>query len=457
MKLTPFSISALSALALTSFLPAEDFPVQVAPFTVKSEIKGTLIPTETQTFTLSPERWKKFVIESVPAHGAELKAGDALITFDTEEIDRTLLSLADDVASKKLQLEIKQRELAELQQKNTFTLNESKRKLEEAEADLAYYKEIGFPAAKESAEYTIVRAKNNLAYTNEELKQLLKMYEEDDLTEETEEIILFRQKASVRDAETYLANTEREAEKTISTELPRRLLDLEGKVEIASTAYATAKLNLSRQYDLKKIEVDQFSRSLETAEKSLAETQDDRKLFDITAEFDGRLYYGEFADGVWKKGKSEEYLRKKGALPTEKIVLTLVQNDSPLSLQALMSSEEASELAESLGEAPDAASKLEISPYPNLAGKHIVSLPAAPAEAYQFPGQPEKTEVVFYENEEAISIPLNTVKTREDGTQYVLVKLSEGNPEERAIELGRENEGKIEVLSGLEVGQVILP
>lgn len=445
------------AFALSTLVSADDFPVEVAPFEIKTELEGVLIPTKTQTFSLSPKRWSKFTVKNVPDHGAEVKKGEALITLDTKGIDKSIVALTDDVATKELQLAIAQRELAELQQKNALALAAAKRTLEEAEADFEYYKTTGLPTKKDDANYSIVRAKDYLTYSNEELVQLLKMYQEDDITEETEEIILVRQKASVRDAERNLAETERKAALTLETTLPRLTKSYEIAIENASIAYATAKLNLAREYELKKIQVGASTRALEDAKEALAETQADRKLFETAAEFDGNLLYGELVKGTWNKGKTTEFLKVNGSLPTESVVLTLVAKDSPLSLQALVSSKRAQEITELAAQAPAESEALTVAAYPDVNGKHLVSLaPDAPA-AFQFPGLTEKQDVVFYENKTAITIPAATVKMAEDGSSYVLVKLSEGEPEQRPIELGRKSGESVEILSGLEEGQVILP
>ena len=99
---------------------------------------------------------------------------------------------------------------------------------------------------------------------------------------------------------------------------------------------------------------------------------------------------------------------------------------------------------------------MEIAPFPNLDGKHLVTLEAQPAEAFQFPSQKDEAELVFYQSENAITIPNAAIKTKEDGSPYVMLKLSEGEPEERAVKLGKKDEKVTEVLTGLEAGQVIV-
>ncbi|MGJ8725295.1 MAG: hypothetical protein ACSHYB_12115 [Roseibacillus sp.] len=435
---------------------AKEHTVTAGPFSIKTEISGILIPTKTQTLTLTPERWKSFSIESVPDHGAEIKAGEPLIVFKTEAIDKSLIDQADNVKSQELKLAIANRELTELQQKNALTLAGAKRRMDNAEADLAYHQTTGLPARKESLAQSQQQAEDYLSYQKEELTQLLKMYEEDDITEETEEIILTRQKANVRNSENNLKDVKRRNARSLETTLPRELIGLQEKVETARIDYATAKLNLERSYELKKLEVAKLERTLTDTKEALAETEADRKLFDIVAEFDGNLVYGELADGQWKKGKTGEFLKVGGNVPTNNTVLTLVAKDSPLAIHALLDTEKVKELQTSLAESNEGAPEVTIASYPNLSGKHLVTLAAKPAKDFQFPSEKDKAELVFYQAESTITIPSDAIKTHEDGATYVMVKLSEGDAEERPIELGKKNGKVVEVLSGLEEGQVIL-
>ena len=368
----------------------EEYPITGGPFSIKTEISGILIPTKTQTVLLSPERWKSFTIESVPDHGAEIKAGEPLIVFKTEAINKALIGQADNIKSQELKLAIANRELTELQQKNALSLAGAKRRMDNAEADLAYHQSTALPARRESLAQSQLKAEDYLSYAQEELAQLLKMYAEDDLTEETEEIILTRQKSNVRNAENNLTDLKRRNAHTLEVTLPRELVGLQEKVETARIDYATAKLNLERSYQLKKLEVAKLERELADAREDLTKTEADRNLFDIVAEFDGNLLYGEFSDGQWKKGKTGEFLKKGKNVPTNSTVLTLVAKDSPLAIAALMDTEKAKELQASLAESGQTGPEVQIAAYPNLSGKHLVTLAPQSTEPFQFPGKRTK-------------------------------------------------------------------
>lgn len=450
-----FTLAALTLSLSAADIPAEH-PVKIAPFRISTELDGVLIPTKTQTLKLNPNRWSRFVVESVADHGTPISAGEPLITFETEEIDKALKSLEMTLEAKKLSLQIAERELAEMQLRNKMSLTNKKRTLDNAEADLKYYLEVGLPARKDDSQYAVTRSKDFLSYQNEELDQLQKMYDEDDLTEETEEIILVRQKASVRDAERNVERAIRDNARNLDTAFPRSVLEAEDKVEDARISYATAKLNLERSHELKKIDVAKLALEVADAEKELTETQADREFFTNNAEFDGTLMYGEFVDGQWNQGKTSEYLKVGSNVPARTGILTLVAKDSPLALKAALKPEEAEALAESLATRETESPAVTIASFPNTAGKFLVTLGEEPAKAFQAPGISSKQEVIFYENENAITLPKSALQTKDDGTNYVLVKLSDGEPEERTVELGRSDEDHTEILSGLEEGQVVL-
>ena len=76
-----------------------------------------------------------------------------------------------------------------------------------ARDDHKYYVEIERPLQEESTKRSLQSSERYLESATEELNQLLKMYKEDDLTEETEEIILKRQRYAVESAEFRLKSS----------------------------------------------------------------------------------------------------------------------------------------------------------------------------------------------------------------------------------------------------------
>ena len=98
------------------------------------------------------------------------------------------------------------------------------RRNKQVQEDLNFYRKTQLPHKKESAEAALESAKDSLSYVEEELKQLKKMYEADDLTEETEEIILKRAQASVERAKFTLKGAEIRKTRVFNLKYPEKLL-----------------------------------------------------------------------------------------------------------------------------------------------------------------------------------------------------------------------------------------
>ena len=74
----------------------------------------------------------------------------------------------------------------------------------QADEDLKRFFDIEKPDAERTAHFMVKQSGEYLDYAKEELRQLEKMYRSKDLTEETEEIILRRQRFQVDSREHYL-------------------------------------------------------------------------------------------------------------------------------------------------------------------------------------------------------------------------------------------------------------
>ena len=63
---------------------------------------------------------------------------------------------------------------------------------------------------------------------------------------------------------------------------------------------------------------------------------------------------------------------------------------------------------------------------------------------------------VVYQKEDTISVPAKALQVAADGTWSIELKMAEGKTQRRAIERGRASKDRVEIVGGLEVGQVIV-
>ena len=91
----------------------------------------------------------------------------------------------------------------------------------QAKEDFERFVKVDRPHTEKSNVRSIKSANNYLLYAEEELKQLRKMYEADDLTEETEEIILKRAADAVERAKNSVESARLRADRSTKVTLPR--------------------------------------------------------------------------------------------------------------------------------------------------------------------------------------------------------------------------------------------
>src|SRR5262245_45991908 len=136
-----------------------------------------------------------------------------------------------------------------------------------------------------------------LDYEKDELHELEKMYEADDLTEETEEIVLKRQRNSVEFAEFSLEGAKLNRDEMLNIRLPR--YDIEIKEGLEKTGMALEPAKLASQIDLNRARYELQQRQ-EACAKSLdrySKLVVDRGVMEIKSPADGIVYYGNNTNG----------------------------------------------------------------------------------------------------------------------------------------------------------------
>ena len=136
----------------------------------------------------------------------------------------------------------------------------------------------------------------------EELKQLEKMYKADDVTENTEEIIMKRQRESVKAAEIGLALTKISHQRQMEVSLPREAVALEREAGNSALGFKEQEQNMPRSLELKRIALEDARVGAKRGAENLAKLQAEKGQFVIKAPADGWLYYGTMQDGRWSPG-----------------------------------------------------------------------------------------------------------------------------------------------------------
>lgn len=455
---------ALTSLLLTS-LHAEDHTVKESNFETSLTLDLTLIPIKTTVVKIEPEEWSDFEVQKAVAHGSFVKKDDVLIRCDREDYDEKLVEAEKTARSRKLTLKKSERELSDLELTTPRSLEGERLAFIEAKEALDYFTSVGRDLEERSSTQRLSTAKFSLENVEEEMKQLRKMYEEDGVTEETEEIILKRQRIGIERAKFGLERAQLAHKWSMEKIIPRKAVSLQRAYDSALLKYETAKLALPRTLELKQIAVAIAQKSDKTADEKLAKMKAANKFFTVISPTDGMVYYGEIKEDSWAEGGAEKFLTKEGKLPTKTPLLTLIAPDSGYNLHTSVGQSERLQLAEGnsatvtfsgLEDQKFTAQLTKLSLVPNATGKYPVALSITlPVDSPLATGMTGKANIVTYQNPKALTVPATAVYEK-NGKLLVKVKLADGKSEAREVTAGKSSGGKTEILSGLEIDQVVI-
>ncbi len=449
--------------------------VEKGVFKIEVSLKGVFEAEEMTDVFLKPETWGgpmgggMLQIAKAVEQGTVVKKGDLLVQLDTDKIDQAILDLEKDRYLAELSLKQAEEELPILEKSTPIELVAAERAKILADEDLKKFLEIDRPLSEKNAEFSVKTRRNYLDYQKEELKQLEKMYKANDLTEDTEEIILKRQRDQVEQAENFLKNAEILRDQALKVDLPRREVNMKEAAEKQDLALKRAKATLPLALSQKKLALEKMKYERKKAEDRLAKMQKDREAMTVKSPADGIVYYGKCARGQWTTAATvASKMQRGGVIMPDEVFITIVK-PRPIFVRATVEEKDIEQVKAGL------KAKVSATGYPELklAGK-LDSVSAIPVSPGNFeariavelpkdsqalmPGMACSVKLLTYVQENAISVPAGAVFADDvdDEKSHVFLAVKEGKPEKRTVKVGKRSAGKVEILEGLREGDEIL-
>ncbi|MCH5377515.1 MAG: hypothetical protein JJ992_26455 [Planctomycetes bacterium] len=451
--------------------PPATATVQKGTIKITLDLDGTFVAPTSEEIVVRPEEWGSsgpLTIESVAKHGARVKRGEVVITFDTTKIDRAIEDLRAELKLGELSLQQAEQGLQALEETTPIDLKANERTAQRSEEDRKYYFDKQRPFDLKSTEYSLRASQNSLEYAEEELKQLEKMYEADDLTEETEAIVLKRARNSVESAKMSLESAQMRHDFALKYSIPRE--DESVRESSQRTRLQTLRTGISLPLALEKqrLEVAKLNQQRLRSEEKLKKLEADREALTIKSPLDGIVYYGKCVHGKFTDAVTQsETLRPHGNVQPNQVLMTIAQ-PQPLSVLVTVPEEKVYRLRIGLtGKAtPKAYPDLELpvvvsqfSPIPLGPGKFEAELKVTrdkQAEAI-VPGLACTVQTVPYLKQNALYVPPKAVRTDEKtGESYVEVVGKDGKAQRRAVTVGEKTDKQAEIVKGLTAGEKVL-
>ena len=428
-------------------------------FEIKVELSGIFDAVKTSPISLAPEVWSAMsVIKAVP-HGSEVKKGDLLVELETEKLVKAIRKAELARPLSDLGLMLAELELVELEKWTPVNLASQERSKKHADDDLAYFEKTDRKQREESANQNLKQSSQYVSYAREELDQLQKMYAADDLTEETEEIIVTRAKNSVESAQFRMDSIKLSTARTLNTSLPREHQSLRDRAKTAEIAWEKLSKSLPQSLNKKRLEVEKMKRDQKEASENLADMKKDLAAFTIRAPHNGIVYYGANTRGKWSTASMvEKKLKPGGKLMPHEILMTVVQTQ-PLQIQTSIPENKLSLLKNAQESKITPTSQMDdplkgelsyMSRIPLTTGGFPGTLKILDDSDEFYPGMSCKILFEIYKNEKALTVPKKAVTTK---NKKSFVSLKDGK--KREVKTGRTDGKVIEILSGLKEGDTI--
>ena len=448
------------------------YTVTAQPFYLQFILHGFFVSKKMRYIAFNPAHIlsKKEKIAVIIPDGTEVKKGELLCRLSTLDINDTIQSLEFDHQLASIGLEKSKKELQFLEKSIEFELAAQKRKSKYAQEDLQRFLTASRQWEEKEAELSLQSQKNRLEYDLEELHQLQKMYNDDHLTEESEEIVLKRQRNRVfmQKFRTEYAKFTYEQGKTFN--FPRKERHYKDVNTKEAFEWERIKTLKPLVYNTKELELEGLRLQQLQQEKKLTKLKKYRVAMEILAPEGGIVYYGEQRDGKWQDRQARlRSLRPEETIGAHKIIMTLVQ-PGDLGIQARIP--EAAVAYLRLGSTGIVSS----SAYPELRVKasisKIASIPFSDQSyavtlavdcpqdiAIPFkPGMKCRIEFIPYKKSKALIIPKSALATDpfNDNAHFVYLHSGKGDPKKRFVEIGKQRNEFVEILSGLKENDRIL-
>ncbi len=449
-------------------------PLQAADVTTHKVARGALKTSiqwdavfearEMHPIRLAPRAWQDMTVVDALEQGATVKKGQPLVRLDLEKLREQIADIERDQPAARVAMEVAEAELRHLAESTPLRLEAARRSQRVASEEYDYFTSTLRDQREQTSRFSVKSAEERLESAKEELRQLEKMYKADDLTEDTEEIILKRQRFAVEASEFYLNNARQNMERELKVNLPRDHESLKAKKRDEDLSLALLETTLPRALEKKRQEVEKLKRDQEKAARRHEDLKHDLAMLEVKSPAGGIVYHGACDQGRWTTAAMvSRKLAPGGKLLPNEVIMTVVE-PAKLQLRASVAEGDLSRIKPGMkGEAvPVSAPHLklaavieEISLVPLAAGGYGATLSFKMEKGARLvPGMNCKVTFKDVPKAEALLVPKEAVVTENKQT-HVLVK-SGGREEKRTVKTGESDDTMIEILEGLKAGDIVV-
>jgi HlyD family secretion protein len=439
--------------------------VKPEPFVVEVKVKGIFEAQNMHPVNLVPKAWGLLIVTKAAPHGAAVKKDDVIVSMDTRGLEDSIRDIEGSAQLAELNHRMARHQFAFSEKMSELTKQSAERQSRIAVEDAEQFEQVHREWREKSVKNNVKWMEDRLAYELEELKQLEQMYEKDDLTEETEEIILKRQRDYIERLKFSIASAKVNRDKTLEYEIPRNAESFSQAKLQADLESEKLRILYPLQREQARLDMAKREYARKKAVTRLEKLKDDLKLMTVRAPADGYLYYGPCVRGGWPmQAAMEGKLKPGGKLAPHEIFATIVSKGA-MQIRAEIAETHIQALRPgTTGSATLTASpkakvqvKIEQTEPVSRGGKFNATLSFDAAPGWITAGMRCQIRFVTHQNPTALAIPEKTLHREKLDPDKTFVYLPKGEGfEKRSVKAGEKAGNKIEILSGLKSGDKVL-
>ena len=451
--------------------PPKTHPVTSGPFEAAITLDAVIELQGAAEVQIKPEEWATFTVETAVEYGTLVKEGDLLVKFESKGLDRELEDLKFQVVAGDLAIKLARIELELLEKSNPLDLEAAERSAEVAAEEWEFFQKTGEALERQTVDENLKSIRELLEGSQEELTQLEKMYKADDLTEETEEIILKRARREVERAEFTVKFSKVSHDRRLEQELPREKRQKEIAKDREALALSKTQVSLPLTLSQKKVELEKLEHGQKQLTQKLERLTKDHELLVLKSPIEGVAIYGEAERGKWLTTDAmRTSLRPGGTITAHQVILTVVPTNKGAIIWAEIPEKEiglcrVGQFGRYTEAAyPESRLKCELKAISNVFTKDgiytagFVAAEASPVRPRIMTGMAGKMRLVVFSENDVIAVPSTAVFTDEDdsSSRYVYLAIAGGEPRQQSVEVGQSSTTRTHIKSGLKTGDQIL-
>lgn len=447
----------------TTTQPTEHGPtvsVHRGTLTTAVDAQGYFEPVDPLDVRFRPKAYSgELTIASLVANGSDVKKGDVILRLDTTMIDKQIAALEGEDAASHATLTKAEADAKLGEEQDALALRMQTDATRRAQEEVKWFENVDGPNELTSADLELKYIRSIVEDQEDELNELKKMYKDDDLTNDTKDIVVKRALRRLEMAKQELKMDQERTEKVKTFIYPaqkQRVYDSakQADEQLQSLKTAQAQTKVLRETGLKAARA-----ATEATDQRLADLKADREKFTVRAPSDGIVLYGQFAGGGFNP-VDPRMLRVGEHVPPQQILMTFY---SPGKLRLHLDLPEQKFFAVHHG--LKATLTPSVFPDQKLEGKcdacpaepvntqqgplYPLTVSCADADAKLVPGMRANFHVDAPEAENVLVVPSSAV-----ANSFVWVKTDDG-PEKRRVVIGRSEGKQIEIKQGLNEGDEI--